>query len=103
MRPRGQLLFSRYAGPLVALGGLVAAACLAGSWYISRLQANLARTVRQDAAAMEAIDDLQLRLRHLRVHSLVLVAESTHARREVVRGDLTRVDEALRAVRGTVA
>ncbi|MFO0844353.1 MAG: sigma 54-interacting transcriptional regulator [Gemmataceae bacterium] len=76
-----QFLFSRFSGQLVGLGGLVAVACLAGSWYINRLQAELARAVRQDAAGMEAADELQLQLRHLRVHSLVLVAEPTEARR----------------------
>lgn len=39
------------------------------------------------------------RLRHLRVHSLVLVAEQTDARRTVVHGDLARVDTALAALR----
>ncbi len=93
-----EFLFSRYSSPLVGLGGLVAVACLACSWYINRLQAELARAVRQDAAGMEAADDLQLQLRHLRVHSLVLVADATDARREVVRGDLDRVDAALKAI-----
>src|SRR3954451_19807795 len=98
-----QILLSRYSGPLVALGGLVAVACLACSWYINRLQEDLARTVRQDAAGMEAVDALQLKLRHLRVHALVLVADATDARREVVRGDLARVDAALEAVHRTAA
>lgn len=98
-----QLLFSRYSGPLVALGSLVAVACLACSWYINRLQSDLAQTVHQDAAGMEAADDLQLQLRHLRVHALVLVADATEARREVVRADLARVDAALLAIHRTAS
>lgn len=96
-----QFLFSWYSGPLVALGALVAVACLACSWYINRLQKDLARAVRQDAAGMEAAVDLQVQLRHLRVHSLVLVADRTDARREVVRADLARVDTALGAIHQT--
>jgi two-component system sensor histidine kinase HydH len=96
-----QLLFNVYSGPLVALGILVAIACLAGSWYINRLEAELAHAVSQDAAGMAAAVDLQLQLRHLRVHSLVLFAEPTDARRDIVRGDLERVDAALAAVRQT--
>jgi two-component system, NtrC family, sensor histidine kinase HydH len=96
-----QFLFNLYSGPLVALGILVAVACLAGSWYINRLQAELARTVSQDAAGMEAAVELQLQLRHLRVHSLVFFADPTDARREVVRGDLARVDAALAAIQQT--
>ena len=95
------LLFNRYSGPLIALGTLVAAVCLAGSWYINRLQASLTQTVRQDAAGMVAATDLQVQLRHLRVHSLILVTDDTPARRTVVQGDLDRVDQALLAVRQT--
>jgi two-component system sensor histidine kinase HydH len=96
-----QLLFSYYSGPLVALGVLVAVACLGGSWYINRLQADLARAVRQDAAGMEAAVELQVQLRHLRVHSVLLVADRSDGRRKVVMADLARVESALGAVRQT--
>ncbi len=89
----------RHAWPFVALGGLVAVAGLTSTWYINRLQADLARAVRYDAAGMAAAVDLQVELRHLRVHSLVLVADPSEARRAVVRADLARVDAALDALR----
>ncbi|MBN9118841.1 MAG: hypothetical protein J0I06_06725 [Planctomycetes bacterium] len=95
------ILFGRYSVPLVALGGLVAAACLGSTWYINRLQADLAQTVRQDAAGTEAAVELQVQLRHLRVHSLVLAAAPSPARREVVAADLERIDRALAAVEAT--
>ncbi|HTU21661.1 MAG TPA: ATP-binding protein [Gemmataceae bacterium] len=94
-------MFSLYSGPLVALGVLVAVACLAGSWHINRLQADLAKAVRHDAAAMEAALDFQVQLRHLRVHSIVLVSDPTHVRRKVVRDDLAHVDTALEAAQRT--
>jgi two-component system, NtrC family, sensor histidine kinase HydH len=97
----GRFLFNLYSGPLVALGILVAVACLAGSWYINRLQAELARAVSQDAAGREAAVDLQLQLRHLRVHTLVLFADPTDARRETVQADLAHVDAALAAIQQT--
>lgn len=93
-----RLLFNLYLGPLVALGALVAFVCLAGSWYINRLQADLARVIREDAAGMQAAVNLQVQLRNLRVHSLVLVADRANDRLEVVRDDLARVDAALAAV-----
>jgi two-component system sensor histidine kinase HydH len=95
-------LFGRYSRPFVALGGLVAVACLASTWYINRLQADHARAVRFDAAGMESAVELQVQLRHLRVHSLVLVADPSDARRDVVRADLARVDSALTALRQAV-
>src|SRR5437868_747017 len=63
--------FGLYSGAFVALGGLVALACLASTGYINRLQADLARAVEYDAVGMEAAVELQVQLRHLRVHSLV--------------------------------
>jgi signal transduction histidine kinase len=97
-----QYLFGRYSRPFIALGGLVAVACLASTWYINRLQGDHARVVRYDAAGMEAAVELQVQLRHLRVHSLVLVADPSDARRDVVRADLARVDSALAALRQAV-
>lgn len=96
-----RVLFSYYSGALVALGALVAIACLAGSMHIHRLQANLSRAVMQDAVGMEAALDLQVQLRNLRVHSLVLAADPTDVRREIVRGDLARVLAALASIEGT--
>jgi two-component system, NtrC family, sensor histidine kinase HydH len=97
-----QFLFGQYAGPLLALGGLVAIACLVSTRYINRLQADLARTVRHDAAGREAAVDLQVQLRHLRVHSLVLVADPSDTRREVVGADLARIEAALATIRSTI-
>lgn len=82
-------LFGRHSGPFVLLGGLLAA-CLASTWYINRLQADLARAVRYDAARMEAADEFQVQLRHLRFHSVVYAADPTAARRSVVRNDTVR-------------
>ncbi len=98
-----QLLFGRYSWPLVAFGGLVAVACLASTWYINRLQTDLARAVRNDAAGMEAAVELQVQLRHLRVHTLVLAIEQSTARWEAVQTDFARVDNALAALRQVIA
>src|SRR5215831_3437788 len=97
-----QVLFGRYSWPLVALGGMLALACLASMWYINRLQSDLARAVRHDAARLDAVDELQVQLRHLRSHTLVLAADPTDARREVVRDDTNRVEAALAAIHGSV-
>ena len=94
-----QLLFGRHAGPFVALGGLVAVACLASTWYINRLQSDLARTVRQDAARLDAADELQVQLRHLRFHTLVFAADPSDDRRADIRADTVRVEAALTAIR----
>ncbi len=90
-----QFLFGRYSWPLVSFGVLLAAACLASTWYINRLQSDLARAVRHDATRMEAADELQIHLRQLRFHSLMLAADPTDARRRIVDDDRRLVVAAL--------
>jgi signal transduction histidine kinase len=82
-----QFVFGRYSVPFVALGGLVAVACLASTWYINRLQADLARAVRHDVAALEAADELQFRLWELRLHTVMFAADPTAARRDLIEND----------------
>lgn len=94
-----QFQFSRNAGPLVAFGGLVAVACLASTWYINRLQSDLARTVHHDAARMQAADELQIGLRQLRFHSLMAAADPTPPRHELVDNDRQLVVAAIATVR----
>ncbi|MCZ2342296.1 MAG: HAMP domain-containing histidine kinase [Bacteroidales bacterium] len=95
-------LFDRHSVPIVVFGVLVAIVCLGSTWYINRLQADLARAVRRDAAGTEAAVDLQVQLRHLRVHTLVLVAEPTDDRWAVVRADMARVDTAIQELQHVV-
>lgn len=90
---------ARHSGPFIALGALVAVACLTSTWYINRLQSELTQAVRHDAAGMHAAVELQVQLRHLRVHSLSYIADPTPARRDIVNADLGSVDRALEDLR----
>jgi signal transduction histidine kinase len=87
--------FGRYAGPFIALGGLVALAGLASTWYINRLQTDLARTVRQDAARLEAAEVLQIHFRQLRFHSLMVAADPVPQRQALLAEDRRLVTEGL--------
>ncbi|MCE9563990.1 MAG: hypothetical protein K8U57_18260 [Planctomycetes bacterium] len=95
-------LFGRFSWPLVTLGGLLAVACLASTWYINRLQSDLARAVRHDVARMDAADELQVQLRHLRFHALVCAADPSDARRALIQSDIARLDSALDMIRRDV-
>jgi two-component system, NtrC family, sensor histidine kinase HydH len=94
-----QVLFGRYSWPFVLLGGLLAGACLASTWYINRLQSDMARAVRHDAARMDASQELQIRVRQHRFHSMMAAAEPTPARRERVADFRRQVADALAAAR----
>lgn len=100
MRP---ILFDRHSVPIIIFGVLVAIVCLGSTWYINRLQADLARAVRRDGAGTEAAVDLQVQLRHLRVHTLVLVADPTEDRWAVVQADLARIDAAIQELKHVVS
>lgn len=84
-----------YTGPLVILSALVAISCLAGLWYINRLQSELALVIRRDAAAMESAIDLQVYLRNLRVHALVQVVDPNDSRKRILQSDVARVQSTL--------
>ncbi len=94
-----RFMFARHSVPFVALGGLVAVACLASTWYINRLQTDLAHAVRHDAARMRAAGELQIRLRQLRFHSLMVAADPSTARQRVTADDRALVQAALEDVR----
>jgi signal transduction histidine kinase len=89
------LLFGRYSGPLIAFGALLAVACLASTWYINRLQSDLARAVHHDVARLETAEQLQILFRQLRLHSLVATAAPTEARVRIVEDDHRLLDAAL--------
>lgn len=89
------VLFGWYSGPFIVLGGLLALACLASTWYINRLQSDLARTVGHNVARMVAAEELQIRLRQLRLHSLVATADPVPHRRKRVEDDRQQVEAAL--------
>lgn len=95
--PMNLILFGRYSGPFVALGGLVAVACLASTWYIHRLQADLAHTVRDDATRLEVAEELQICLRQTRFHSLMAAADPSPARQRLLADDRAQVAAALAA------
>jgi two-component system, NtrC family, sensor histidine kinase HydH len=97
-----QFLFGRHSWPFVFLGGLLAAACLASIWYINRLQADLARAVRHDASRMEAADELQVQLRHLRFHTLAYAADPSDERLAPVLADVAQADAAIDAIRSDI-
>ncbi len=91
--------FLRFAWPMVVIGGFLALACLTSTWYINRLQADMAKAIRHDAAGREAVQELQIQLRQLRFHSLMAVADPSSHRRKRVEDDRAQVEAALRVAR----
>ena len=88
-------LLLRVTAPAVAVGLLLFAACFASMRYIDRLQADLAAVVSDSAASMKAAQDLEIRVRQLRFHTLLFLMEPGGGRLGPIRLDETHFEEAL--------
>jgi signal transduction histidine kinase len=77
---------------LVSLGFL--AACMIGVWSINRLQENRVVLLKQNVRSLRAAQEMEVRLRQLRLHSLLYVMDSSTARRERVTADERQFQEA---------
>jgi signal transduction histidine kinase len=77
---------------LVSLGFL--AVCMIGVWSISRLQKNRAVLLTQNLRSLRAAQEMEVRLRQLRLHSLLYVMDASPERRDKVREDARQFQEA---------
>jgi signal transduction histidine kinase len=90
-----RVMFFYMAWPLVALGCLLAGACLTGVWYINKLEADLGRAIQHDVKHLQAAEQMQIWLRQLRFHSLLYAAQRSTARRREVLDDEKGFETAL--------
>jgi signal transduction histidine kinase len=70
--------------PAVLVGLVFLAACLVGVWSINRLQTNRAELLTRNVRSLQAAQEMELRLRQLRLHSLLYVMDPGPARRATV-------------------
>jgi signal transduction histidine kinase len=85
--------------PAVIIGSLLVATCLVSAWYISRLQSNLAAILAENVHSLEAAQDLEIRVRQLRFHSLLQPFDSSPARRKAIEDAQSRFEQSLGTVR----
>lgn len=85
--------------PAVLLGLALLGGSLASVWSVSRLQANLARILSENVASLEAAQELEIRLRHLRLHALLYVLDPSPVRRQLVENDHRAFEAALALAR----
>lgn len=89
------ITFVYLAWPLVGLGLLLAGACLAGVWYINKLEADVGRAVQDDFKRLHAAEEMQIWLRQLRFHSLLFAAQRSKSRHKDVKQDEAEFEAAL--------
>ncbi len=94
-------LFLRITAPAVLIGLALSGACLAGAWYIHRLESNLAVLLTENVRSLQAAQELEIRVRQLRFHMLVYRSEPTEEHLKPVEGDQEHFEEALTVARQT--
>jgi signal transduction histidine kinase len=81
--------------PAVLIGLLLFATCLVGVRSINRLQANRSRILSKNVRSLNAAQDMEIWLRHLRFHSFIYLLDPTPRRRALVDEDNRRFEQAL--------
>jgi len=94
-------LLLRVTGPSLLIGLALLGACLAGARYINRLQTNMADLVSKNVRSLQAAQELEIRVRQLRIHTLVYLTEPTDARLVPILADEQHFKEALDVARQT--
>src|SRR5262249_54492344 len=90
------LLF-RVALPSVLIGFAPLAASVPGVWSIQRLQQTRARLMPRNVRSLQVAQEMEIRLRQVRAHSILYLIEPTSQRRGVFEDDCRQFEEALAA------
>src|SRR4051812_2896413 len=94
-------LLIRVTAPAVAVGLLLLAASLASMRYIHRLQKSLATVLAENVASLQAAQQLEIRVRQLRFHTLLYLLDPEPARLKPIEQDQTNFEGAIAAARHT--
>jgi signal transduction histidine kinase len=89
----------RVTAPAVLIGLFLLVACLAGAWYINRLQSSLTNVLGQTVISLQAAQELEIRVRQLRFRSFLYLAKPAPLRLEPIQSAQSSFEEALDTVR----
>jgi signal transduction histidine kinase len=92
-------LLIRLTAPAIAIGLVLFASCLASISYISHLQSNLANVLSGNVASLQAAQELEIRVRQLRFHTLLDLMDPGDKRLRHTREDHLAFKAALKKTR----
>jgi signal transduction histidine kinase len=92
-------LLIRVTAPAVAIGLLLLATCLVSIHYINRLQSNLADILAKNVSSLQAAQDLEIRVRQMRFHTMLYLQKPQQARLRRIKDDQKNFEEALTRAR----
>jgi signal transduction histidine kinase len=98
MSPSRQILL-QVAAPAVVIGIVLLSTCLYSIWYIGRLQSSLAKVLADNVTSLEAAQELEIRVRQLRFHTLLNLTSPDPKLEEKIRADLGGFEEGLERAR----
>jgi signal transduction histidine kinase len=96
-------LLLRVTAPAVAVGLLLFTACLASVGYMDRLQTSLAAVLARNVTSLQAAQELEIRVRQLRFHTLLYLMDPEPGRLRPVEVDHHNFEEALETARSSSA
>jgi hypothetical protein len=73
-------------------------ACAVGAWWISRLQRHLAKILSHEVTSLQAVQELEIRVRQLRFRNFPNFVDPKHQRLQPVKEAEAYFEEALKGV-----
>jgi signal transduction histidine kinase len=86
--------------PGLIIGLLLFFVCVAGAWFIDRLQSNMAKVLSQNVTSLQAAQELEIHVHRLRFHTFLNILDpKRQARQSSIDQDHQRFEEALQKAR----
>jgi signal transduction histidine kinase len=92
----------RITAPTLVIGLVLFGTAMASVWSINRLQRNLGNILSENVSSLVAAQDLEIRLRQLRFHSLMYLMDPIPARQAKMEKDHKEFERSLKAVRESI-
>jgi CHASE3 domain sensor protein len=96
-------LLIRVTAPALVIGLILLGACLAGAWYINRLQTSMAGIISQNVRSLQAAQELEICVRQLRHHTLLYLMDPDPELLRSVAADQQHFEDTLDIARETAA
>jgi two-component system, NtrC family, sensor histidine kinase HydH len=94
-------LLLRVTAPALLIGLILLGACLAGAWYINRLQTKMAGLLSRNVRSLQAAQELEIRVRRLRHHTLLYLVDPEPELLKSVQADHNHIEDDLNVAKET--
>lgn len=85
--------------PAVLIGAVLLGTCGSSAWYITRLQTSISNVLADNVASLEAAEELEIRVRQLRFHTLLNLSDPGPLRQQRIQRDQRLFEDGLQRAR----